>query len=429
MLKVMQRQQLRANRSRASKGQDRREDVLNIIEQVKQNGDQALLEMTERFDRVKLAHLKVQPEEFDEAFEAIDDTLLDAIRSSIRNIRDYHERQVRQSWMNATESGTILGQLVRPLERVGIYVPGGTASYPSSVMMNAIPALVAGVEQIVMTTPPGKDGRMNAAVLVTARELGITEIFKVGGAQAIAALAYGTESIAKVDKITGPGNAFVAAAKREVYGDVDIDMIAGPSEVVILADETAKPEFIAADLLAQAEHDPLASAILVTTSAALAEQVQEQVLTQLEHLNRKEIAAQSIDQWSAICIANSLDEAFDIVNELATEHLQLCIADPFERLGKVKHAGAVFIGNNSPVPIGDYYVGPNHVLPTSGRARFSSPLSVDDFIKKMSLVSYSRADMAANGHKIAALAEFEGLQGHAHSVKLRLADAEESSGK
>jgi histidinol dehydrogenase len=429
LLKVMQRQQLRANRSRASKGQDRREDVLNIIEQVKQYGDQALLEMTERFDRVKLAHLKVQPEEFDEAFEAIDDTLLDAIRSAIRNIRDYHERQVRQSWMNATESGTILGQLVRPLERVGIYVPGGTASYPSSVMMNAIPALVAGVEQIVMTTPPGKDGRMNTAVLVTARELGITEIFKVGGAQAIAALAYGTESIAKVDKITGPGNAFVAAAKREVYGDVDIDMIAGPSEVVILADETAKPEFIAADLLAQAEHDPLASAILVTTSAALAEQVQEQVLTQLEHLNRKEIAVKSIDQWSAICIANSLDEAFDIVNELATEHLQLCIADPFERLGKVKHAGAVFIGNNSPVPIGDYYVGPNHVLPTSGRARFSSPLSVDDFIKKMSLVSYSRADMAANGHKIAALAEFEGLQGHAHSVKLRLAGAEESSGK
>ncbi|WP_256758273.1 histidinol dehydrogenase [Cohnella sp. WQ 127256] len=420
MLKKMQRQELQVNRSEAALGQDRREAVLSIIEQVKRQGDQALHELTEKFDSVVLIQLAVQPDEFQQAYHAIDAHLLDAIRSAIGNIRDYHERQLRQSWMTTSETGTILGQLIRPLERVGIYVPGGTAAYPSSVMMNAIPALTAGVKEIIMTTPPGKDGRINPAVLVAAHELGITEVYKVGGAQAIAALAYGTETIGKVDKITGPGNAFVAAAKREVFGTVDIDMIAGPSEVVILADETANPAYIAADLLAQAEHDPLASAILITTSDEIAEKVQEEVRNQLPQLDRKEIAAQSISQWSAICIATSLEEAFDIVNELATEHLQLCIADPFEHLGKVKHAGAVFVGNNSPVAIGDYFVGPNHVLPTNGRARFSSPLSVDDFIKKMSLVSYSRSDMVANGHKIAALATFEGLQAHAHSVKLRL---------
>lgn len=420
LIAIVERNQLNADRNSGEDGRERREAVLNIIERVKQEGDAALLELTEKFDKVKLAELAVQQEEFEEAYRVIDPAVLEAIRDAIANIRDYHQRQVRQSWTTTSESGSMLGQIVRPLERVGIYVPGGTAAYPTSVMMNAIPALVAGVPEIVMTTPPGKDGRLNAAVLVAARELGITEVYKTGGAQAIAALAFGTQTIRKVDKITGPGNAFVAAAKREVFGHVAIDMIAGPSEVVILADETASPVYIAADLLAQAEHDPLASCVLVTTSAKLASEVQEQVEKQLPELMRKEIAEQSIRRHGAICVAADLEEAFDIVNELATEHLEVLLSDPFAYIGKIKHAGAVFIGENSPVAIGDYFVGPNHVLPTGRTARFSSPLSVDDFIKKTSLIHYSGADMLKNGRKIAALAHFEGLQAHARSVELRL---------
>jgi histidinol dehydrogenase len=420
LLNIVKRHELVVNESSSADSQERREAVLHIIEEVKRDGDEALFRMTERFDKVVLPQLAVREEEFEEAYRIIDPNVLEAIREAIGNIRNYHERQLRQSWMTTSDTGTILGQLILPLERVGIYVPGGTAAYPTSVLMNAIPALVAGVQEIVMTTPPGKDGKLNPAVIVAARELGIKEVYKVGGAQAIAALAYGTRTIRKVDKITGPGNAYVAAAKREVFGFVAIDMIAGPSEVVVLADKTANAGYIAADLLAQAEHDPLASVTLVTTSVSLAEEVQEQTVKQLKHLDRREIAEQAIKRNGVICIAIDLDEAFDIVNELATEHLEIHIRDPFAYLGKIKHAGAVFIGEDSPVAIGDYFVGPNHVLPTGRTARFSSPLSVDDFIKKTSLIRYSRQDMLRNGHKISALARFEGLQAHAKSVELRL---------
>lgn len=421
MLKIVERSGLSATQAATgAAGQERREAVLHIIEEVKRDGDAALFRLTEKFDRVALPQLAVADEEFEEAYRVIDPEVLEALREAIANIRDYHERQLRESWMTTKESGTILGQLILPLERVGLYVPGGTAAYPTSVMMNAVPALVAGVKEIVMTTPPGKDGKLNAAVLVAAAELGIRQVYKVGGAQAIAALAYGTETIGSVDKITGPGNAFVATAKREVFGQVAIDMIAGPSEVVVLADETANAAYIAADLLAQAEHDPLASVTLVTTSRALAEEVQRQAASQLEGLDRKEIAAKALEGYGAICVAADLDEAIDIVNELATEHLEIQIQDPFAHLGRIKHAGAIFIGDDSPVAIGDYFVGTNHVLPTGRTARFSSGLSVDDFLKKTSFVRYSRQDMLDNGRKISALARFEGLQAHARSVELRL---------
>lgn len=421
MLKIVERSGLSATQAATgAAGQERREAVLHIIEEVKRDGDAALFRLTEKFDRVALPQLAVADEEFEEAYRVIDPEVLEALREAIANIRDYHERQLRESWMTTKESGTILGQLILPLERVGLYVPGGTAAYPTSVMMNAVPALVAGVKEIVMTTPPGKDGKLNAAVLVAAAELGIRQVYKVGGAQAIAALAYGTETIGSVDKITGPGNAFVATAKREVFGQVAIDMIAGPSEVVVLADESANAAYIAADLLAQAEHDPLASVTLVTTSRALAEDVQRLAVSQLEGLDRKEIAAKALEGYGAICVAADLDEAIDIVNELATEHLEIQIQDPFAHLGKIKHAGAIFIGDDSPVAIGDYFVGTNHVLPTGRTARFSSGLSVDDFLKKTSFVRYSRQDMLDNGRKISALARFEGLQAHARSVELRL---------
>jgi len=420
MLKMVTRSELTCTQPAVSDNQERRETILNIIEEVRRDGDAALFRMTEKFDKVKLAQLLVQDEEIAEAYGSIDPEVLEAVRDAIRNIRDYHQRQVRQSWLTTQESGTILGQLVLPLDRVGLYVPGGTAAYPTSVLMNAIPALVAGVKEIAMTTPPGKDGRLNPAVLVAAAELGIREIYKVGGAQAIAALAYGTETIRKVDKITGPGNAFVATAKREVFGQVAIDMIAGPSEVVILADGTANAAYIAADLLAQAEHDPLAFVILVTTSRELAEEVQKQVEQQLEGLDRRGIASQALENFGAICVAADLDEAIDIVNEMATEHLEIQIQDPFAHLGKIRHAGAIFIGDDSPVAIGDYFVGTNHVLPTGRTARFSSGLSVDDFVKKTSVACYSRRDMLENGRKIAALARYEGLQAHARSVELRL---------
>ncbi len=421
MLKIVGRHELNAAQAEAgAAGQERREAVLHIIEEVRRDGDAALLRLTEKYDRVALPRLAVTEEEFAEAYRALDPDVLDALRQAIANVRDYHERQMRESWMTTKESGTIMGQLILPLERVGLYVPGGTAAYPTSVMMNAVPALAAGVKEIVMTTPPGKDGKVNPAVLAAAAELGIREVFKVGGAQAIAALAYGTETIRRVDKITGPGNAFVAAAKREVFGQVAIDMIAGPSEVVVLADETADAAYVAADLLAQAEHDPLASVTLVTTSRSLAEEVRREAATQLEGLDRREIAAKALESYGAICVAASLEEAIEIVNELATEHLQIQIRDPFAHLGAIKHAGAIFIGDDSPVAIGDYFAGTNHVLPTGRTARFSSGLSVDDFLKKTSFVRYSRRDMLENGRQIAALARFEGLQAHARSVELRL---------
>jgi histidinol dehydrogenase len=375
---------------------------------------------TEQFDRIQLPEMRVTEDEFKEALCAINPEVRDAIREAAVNIRDYHSRQMRQSWMTTHESGTVLGQLIRPLQRVGLYVPGGTAAYPSSVLMNAIPAQVAGVEEIAMVTPPGKDGKVNPGVLVAAYELGVNEIYKVGGAQAIAALTYGTETLKPVDKIVGPGNIYVALAKREVFGLVDIDMVAGPSEIVVLADSTANPAYVAADLLSQAEHDVMASAVLVTTCRELAQAVQQEVETQVAVLPRKEIAQASIQDYGAICVVDSMEEGLDVVNRLAPEHLELMIEEPMAYVGQIKNAGAIFLGPYSSEPVGDYFAGTNHVLPTNGTARFSSPLNVDDFLKKSSLISYSRQDLLTHGQKIVALARQEGLEAHARAIQIRL---------
>ncbi|MCK9918207.1 histidinol dehydrogenase, partial [Microbacteriaceae bacterium K1510] len=340
-----------------------------------------------------------------------------ALREAAANIHDFHQRQVRQSWFTTKESGTLLGQIVRPLKRVGLYVPGGSTAYPSSVLMNAIPAKIAGVKEIVIVTPPGRDGKVNPAILVAARIAGVDQIYKVGGAQAIAALAFGTEQIKQVDKIFGPGNIYVALAKREVFGLVSIDMVAGPSEIVVLADDTAEPRYVAADLLSQAEHDPFSSAVLVTTSKRVAEEVAFELERQLALLPRKEIAAASLRNHGAICVVKDLSEGFDVVNRLAPEHLELLIEHPFESLGMVENAGAIFLGEYSSEPVGDYFAGTNHVIPTNGTARFSSPLSVDDFVKKSSVVSYSKQDLQQNGRKIVALALQEGLAAHARAIE------------
>ncbi|QOR66195.1 histidinol dehydrogenase [Cytobacillus suaedae] len=400
--------------------EEQRQTVLSIIEDVKKNGDQALLNYTEKFDGVALSSLKVTEEEVALAFKQVDVETINVIREAAENIRDFHSRQVRESWVTMKEDGTILGQKITPIDAVGVYVPGGKAAYPSSVLMNVIPAQVAGVERIVMTSPVGKDGRLPAAVLVAASELGVKEIYKVGGAQAVAALAYGTESVQPVDKIIGPGNIYVALAKREVFGDVDIDMIAGPSEIVVLADETALPNEVAADLLSQAEHDERASSILVTPSSRLAEEVAAEVEKQLTTLPKREIVEASIRDYGAIYVTSTLDEAIKVVNELAPEHLEIITEDAMEQVGKIKHAGAIFVGRFSSEPVGDYFAGPNHVLPTNGTARFSSPLNVDDFTKKSSIISYSENALKQNGAKIAAFARLEGLEAHARAVEERL---------
>ncbi|MED0758020.1 histidinol dehydrogenase [Aneurinibacillus thermoaerophilus] len=397
-----------------------RATVLKILKAVKTEGDAAVIRFTEQFDRIKLHTMKVTEEEFVQAVRQIRPEVREAIREAATNIRDYHSRQMRQSWLTTKESGTMLGQLIRPLARVGLYVPGGTAAYPSSVLMNAIPAQVAGVEEIAMVTPPGKDGKINPGVLVTAYELGVKEVYKVGGAQAIAALTYGTETIKPVDKIVGPGNIYVALAKREVFGLVDIDMVAGPSEIVVLADETANPAYVAADLLSQAEHDTMASAVLVTACPQLAEAVRQEVERQLAELPRREIAEASIRDYGAICVVESLEQGLEVVNRLAPEHLELMVKDPMAYIGKVRNAGAIFLGAYSSEPVGDYFAGPNHVLPTNGTARFSSPLNVDDFLKKSSIIAYSREDLLANGRKIVALARQEGLEAHARAIQMRL---------
>ncbi|WP_412674793.1 histidinol dehydrogenase [Aneurinibacillus thermoaerophilus] len=397
-----------------------RATVLKILKAVKTEGDAAVIRFTEQFDRIKLDTMKVTEEEFVQAVRQIRPEVREAIREAATNIRDYHSRQMRQSWLTTKESGTMLGQLIRPLARVGLYVPGGTAAYPSSVLMNAIPAQVAGVEEIAMVTPPGKDGKINPGVLVTAYELGVKEVYKVGGAQAIAALTYGTETIKPVDKIVGPGNIYVALAKREVFGLVDIDMVAGPSEIVVLADETANPAYVAADLLSQAEHDTMASAVLVTACPQLAEAVRQEVERQLAELPRREIAEASIRDYGAICVVESLEQGLEVVNRLAPEHLELMVKDPMAYIGKVRNAGAIFLGAYSSEPVGDYFAGPNHVLPTNGTARFSSPLNVDDFLKKSSIIAYSREDLLANGRKIVALARQEGLEAHARAIQMRL---------
>ncbi|KMJ55725.1 histidinol dehydrogenase [Bacillus sp. LL01] len=401
---------------------EQREAVETIIQDVREKGDAALLSYTEKFDGATLDGLLVEKAEVNAAYEQIDPGVLNAIRAAIINIHDFHQRQVQQSWMTTKEDGTILGQKVTPLDSVGLYVPGGKAAYPSSIMMNVIPAQVAGVKQITIVSPPQKDGSIPASVLVTANELGITTIYKVGGAQAVAALAYGTETIQAVDKITGPGNIYVALAKRAVFGRVDIDMIAGPSEIVVLADENANPRYIAADLLSQAEHDERASAVLVTPCQDLADEVKAEVIHQLETLPKREIAQASIQDYGAIYVTKDLDEAVDVTNELAPEHLEILTEDAMSLVGRIRHAGAIFVGPYSSEPVGDYFAGPNHVLPTNGTARFSSPLSVDDFVKKSSVISYSKQALKQNGASISALARLEGLEAHARAIDIRLED-------
>ncbi|MDQ0818516.1 histidinol dehydrogenase [Bacillus pumilus] len=405
--------------------EEQRLAVQRIIQEVRLNGDQAVQSFTKQFDGVLLEDPLVTEEEMTKASERMDSAMIQVIQTAIRHIRTYHERQLTSSWFYHQLDGSMLGQKVTPLDAVGVYVPGGTAAYPSSVLMNVIPALVAGVERIVLVTPPGKDGHLSDAVLAAAKELGISEMYKMGGAQAIAALAYGTESIQSVDKITGPGNIYVALAKREVFGQVDIDMIAGPSEIAVLADDTAMAREVAADLLSQAEHDALASSVLVTPSKTLAENVQAEVQAQLDTLPRKSIAAQSIQDYGRIYVTESMDRAVDVVNQLAPEHLEVLTAYPESLLGQIKHAGAIFLGRYSPEPVGDYFAGPNHVLPTNGTARFSSPLGVTDFQKKTSIISYSQEAFETHRDSIAAFARLEGLEAHARSIESR--KREESS--
>ena len=391
-----------------------------IIEEVRNNRDQAVFNYTKQFDGadINAGNILVTEEEIAEAYEQVDTTLLAVIRKSLVNIKKYHEKQVQNSWFT-TEDGIILGQKVTALATVGVYVPGGKAVYPSSVLMNIVPAKVAGVDEIIMTTPPGKDGKVNPSTLVAAREAGADRIYKVGGAQAIAALAFGTESILKVDKIVGPGNIYVALAKKAVFGYVSIDSIAGPSEILVLADETANPRYVAADLLSQAEHDELASAILVTTSRELAEKVSEETEGFLRELSRRQIIEKSLENYGYILLAKDMDEAVAVVNEIASEHLELVTKDPFQTMTKIRNAGAIFLGEYSSEPLGDYFAGPNHVLPTNGTAKFFSPLEVDDFIKKSSIISYSREALGAIHTDIEKFAQAEGLTAHANSIKVR----------
>ena len=400
--------------------------VAEILEKVKSEGDEALFAYTKQFDKVEINKdtIRVTEEEIKEAYDTIDPALLDVIRKALVNIRTYHEKQIQNSWFTSTTNGTMLGQKVTPLNRVGVYVPGGKAVYPSSVLMNIVPAKVAGVPHIVMTTPPGKDGKVCASTLVAAREAGADEIYKVGGAQAVGALAYGTESIPKVDKIVGPGNIFVALAKKAVYGYVSIDSIAGPSEILVLADETANPRYVAADLLSQAEHDELACAILITTSQEFADKVDQEVKGFVEVLSRKEIIQKSLDNFGYILIAEDMDEAIEAANEIAPEHMEIVTANPFEDMMKVKNAGAIFIGEYSSEPLGDYFAGPNHVLPTNGTAKFFSALSVDDFIKKSSIVYYSKAALRDIHKDIVQFATSEQLTAHANSIAVRFEEEE-----
>ena len=393
--------------------------VREIIADVRARGDSALFDYCEKFDRVKLTALEISPEEIDAAMAKVEPAFIEVLQTAAANIRAFHEKQVRQSFIIAERDGVVMGQKITPLSRVGLYVPGGTAAYPSTVLMDAIPAKIAGCENLIMTTPPAKDGSVNPAILAAAKVAGVDHIYKVGGAQAIAALAYGTDSIPAVDKIVGPGNAFVAEAKKQVYGVVSIDMIAGPSEILIVSDGKGNPRHLAADLLSQAEHDKMASAVLVTDSAVLAEQVQAEVERQVRLLPRVEIASTSIDVNGKIIVADSIDQAIEISNVLAPEHLELCVDNPFDYLDKVKHAGSIFMGRNCPEALGDYLAGPNHTLPTGGTARFYSPLSVDDFVKKSQYTYFTESALGAVADKIAVFARKEGLEGHARSVLSR----------
>ena len=395
--------------------------VAEILDHVRSEKDAAVFTYTEKFDGAKIdaSNIKVTEEEIKEAYELVGEELTGIIRKALFNIRDYHERQRQNSWFESKPNGTMLGQKVTPLQRVGVYVPGGKAAYPSSVLMNIAPAKAAGVDEIVMVTPPGKDGKVTPTTLVAAHEAGADVVYKVGGAQAIAALAYGTESIPKVDKIVGPGNIYVALAKRAVYGHVSIDAIAGPSEILVIADETANPRYVAADLLSQAEHDELASAILVTTSQKLAEKVSEEVDGFLKELSRSEIIRKSLDNYGYILVADTMEEVIDIANEIASEHLEIQTKNPYDIMTRIRNAGAIFIGEYSSEPLGDYFAGPNHVLPTNGTAKFFSPLSVDDFIKKSSIIAYSQEALGAIHTDIEKFAEAEHLTAHANSIKVR----------
>ena len=395
--------------------------VADILANVKSRGDDALFEYTRNFDKADInpSNIVVTQEEIDEAYSLVDDKLLDVIRKALVNIRDYHEKQKQYSWFDSKPDGTILGQKVTALSRVGVYVPGGKAAYPSSVLMNVMPAKVAGVEQIVMCTPPDKEGKVYPTTLVAAKEAGVDVIYKVGGAQAIAAMAYGPASVPKVDKIVGPGNIYVALAKKAVFGYVSIDSVAGPSEIMVIADETANPRFVAADLLSQAEHDEMASAILVTTSEELAKKVSAQIDEFLKELSRSEIISKSLENYGYILVADSIDEAIEVANDIASEHLEIVTKDPFNVMTKIKNAGAIFLGEYSSEPLGDYFAGPNHVLPTNGTAKFFSPLSVDDFIKKSSIISYSREALELIHNDIETFAKAEHLTAHANSIHVR----------
>ena len=395
--------------------------VAEIIETVKKGGDEALFSYTEKFDHCKMdaAHIRVTREEIDEAYQKVDADFVEVMKKSAANIRAFHEKQLRNSWFDPKPDGTILGMKILPIAIAGVYVPGGKAAYPSSVLMNVLPAKVAGVERIIMTTPPGADGKVNPGTLVAAHIAGVDEIYKVGGAQAIAAMAFGTQSIPKVDKITGPGNIFVALAKKACFGYVSIDSIAGPSEILVISDETANPRYVAAELLSQAEHDELASAILITTSKTLADQVSVEVDRFVANLSRREIIEKSLNNYGYILLVDSLDEAADTANEIASEHLEILTKDPFAMMTKIRNAGAIFLGEYSSEPLGDYFAGPNHVLPTNGTARFFSPLNVDDFLKKTSIISYSRPALEKIHQDIECFAENEGLTAHANSIRVR----------
>ncbi len=397
------------------------ETVANILEEVRLHKDDAVFSYTKQFDHAEInaGNILVTPEEIKEAYSLVDPSLVTIIRKALVNIKDFHQKQKQQSWFDSKPDGSILGQKVTALQRVGVYVPGGKAAYPSSVLMNVVPASVAGVEEIIMTTPPDSTGKVYPTTLVAANEAGVDKIYKVGGAQAIAAMAYGTESIPKVDKIVGPGNIYVALAKKAVYGHVSIDSIAGPSEILVLADETANARFVAADLLSQAEHDEMASAILVTTSEELAKKVSEEVNSFVQQLARKAILEQSLENYGYILLAKDMEEAIEVANEIASEHLEIVTKDPFNTMTKIKNAGAIFLGSYSSEPLGDYFAGPNHVLPTNGTAKFFSPLSVDDFIKKSSIISFSKEALEPIYKDIVAFANAEQLTAHANSIAVR----------
>ena len=393
--------------------------VSDIIENIRKNGDKALNEYTLKFDGKLPEKIEITKSEMKELTKMCEPAFLEALIRAAENIKDFHSRQKQQSWLSTKQNGVILGQRIRGLTKVGIYVPGGTAAYPSSVLMNAIPAKIAGVGEIIMVTPPGKDGKPNPNIMAAALTAGVDRVFLAGGAQAVAALAFGTETIPRVDKIVGPGNIYVATAKKQLYGTVDIDMIAGPSEILIIADETANPKFLAADLMSQAEHDVLASAILLTTSEKIAEETISQIYTQIDKLSRKDIINKSLDDFGAVIVCDSTEQAVEFANELAPEHLEVCAENPMEYIGKIDNAGSVFLGNYSPEPLGDYFAGPNHVLPTSGTARFFSPLSVDSFIKKSSFIYYTKDALKPAQDDIIKLAQTEGLTAHANSIEVR----------